>query len=162
MINKNKFFFEAVDLVNYSKLNCNDKVQFFKEFNVQGNIAVPPNDGSTEILHDCTATLIINESKVIDTIDGTSLEGQHLSSKKLLILGKVKFTVYFFIPYVCNYIFHKCKNVAFSEFIIIPSDTSDDSILKLRYIIEDVSSTLISKSRLFLNASIFIEYSDNS
>ena len=162
MISKDNIFFEVMNLLDYNELDCSEEAHFFTQFNVNRSICVPTNNGKSLILHNSVAHLDINACKVIDTIKGTSLEGQHLSSKKLLVLGTIKFTVYFFIPYICHHLFHLNKTVPFSVFIIIPDNTNEDSVVNLKYMIEDVTSTLLSKHKLFLNASIFIEYLDKS
>ena len=156
MINKENIYFEILE-----QLDNKDEVQFFTDFSVKRSIYTPTNNGEPLIISNSAACLDIDNCKLIDTIKGTSLEGQHLSSKKLLILGTVRFTLYFFIPYILDHLFHIDEIVPFSVFIIVPDSIKEDGMLKLKYMIEDVTSTLISKHKLFFNASIFIQYMDD-
>ncbi|MBU3101615.1 MULTISPECIES: SPOCS domain-containing protein [Clostridium] len=158
MINKDNIYFEVIKQLDYKEEKENEEVKFFTDFNVKRSIYTPTMSGKPIIINKSTACLDINSCKVIDTIKGTSLEGQHLSSKKLLVLGKVIFTLYFFIPYICDHLFHIDEIVPFSVFIIVPGCTKKDGIFKFKYMIEDVTSTLISNHKLFFNASIFIQY----
>ncbi|WP_443661871.1 hypothetical protein [Clostridium sp.] len=158
MISKDNIYFEVIKQLDYKEERENKEVKFFTDFNVKRSIYTPSNKGKPIIICNSTACIDINSCKVIDTIKGTSLEGQHLSSKKLLVLGNVIFTLYFFIPYICDQLFHIDEIVPFSVFIIVPASTKEDGIFRFKYIIEDVTSTLISKNKLFFNASIFIQY----
>ncbi|MBU3191604.1 DUF3794 domain-containing protein [Clostridium bowmanii] len=162
MISKDNIFLEPIKLLDYSELDYSKKAQFFTDFNVGKSICIPTNNGKPFIICDSVACINISDCKVVDTIKGTSLEGQHLSSKKLLIMGTVTFTVYFYIPYILDYLFDVDEEAPFSEFIIVPEGTSEDGILKLRYMIEDATATLLSDNMLFFNAAIFIQYLDNS
>ncbi|MGV8980184.1 SPOCS domain-containing protein [Clostridium sp.] len=162
MISKDNIFLEPIKLLDYSELDYSKKAQFFTDFIVEKSICVPTNNGKPFIICDSVACIDISDCKVIDTIKGTSLEGQHLSSKKLLIMGTVTFTVYFYIPCIPNYLFDVDEEAPFSVFIIVPENASKDGILKLRYMIEDVTATLLTNTMLFFNASIFIQYLENS
>ena len=162
MISKDNIFLEHMEKLDYSELDYSKKVQFFTDFDVAKSTCVPTNNCKPLIICDCVACINISDCKVVDTIKGTSLEGQHLSSKKLLIMGTVIFTVYFFIPYIPDLLIDVDEEAPFSVFIIVPEDTNEEGILKLKYMIEDVTATLLSKTKLFLNASIFIQYLENS
>lgn len=161
MISKDNIQIEVIKRLDYEEKKETQEVQFFKDFNVKRSIYAPSKNGKPIIISKSTARLVINHCKVIDTIKGTSLEGQHLSCKKILVLGNVIFTLYFFIPYICDRLFHIDEIVPFSVFIIVPGYTKEDGIFKFKYMIEDVTSTLISKHKLFFNASIFLQYLDD-
>ncbi|MBU3179976.1 DUF3794 domain-containing protein [Clostridium psychrophilum] len=161
MISKDNIHFEVIKQLDYKEENDNEEIKFFTDFNVKRSIYTPTNFGKPIIISNSNACIDINNCKVIDTIKGTSLEGQHLSSKKLLILGNVIFTLYFFIPYICDHLFHVDEIVPFSVFIIVPGSTKKEGIFRFKYMIEDVTSTLINKHKLFFNVSIFIQYLNN-
>ncbi|MBU3161127.1 hypothetical protein KPL37_15500 [Clostridium frigoris] len=161
MISKDNIYFEVIKQLDYKEEKENEKVKFFTDFNVKRSIYTPSNNCKPIIISNSNACLDINSCKLIDTIKGTSLEGQHLSSKKLLILGNVIFTLYFSIPYICDHLFHIDEIVPFSAFIIVPASTKEDGIFRFKYMIEDVTSTLLCKHKLFFNASLFIQYLDD-
>jgi len=158
MISKENIEIEVIERLDCKEKEENQKIQFFKDFNVKKSIYTPSRNGKPIIISKSTACLNINNCKVIDTIKGTSLEGQHLSSKKILVMGNVIFTLCFFIPYTQDHLFHIDEIVPFSVFIIVPGCIKEDGVFRFKYMIEDVTSTLISKQKLFFNASVFLEY----
>lgn len=105
-------------------------------------------------------TVDIISTKIIKTMEGTSLEGQHLTGKKLVVIGEINLSLLLTYHIGCN----KCNttikdvNIPFSTFIIIPKDTCNEDVINLRYLIEDVSSGYLGNSKTIVSVTLLIQY----
>lgn len=99
--------------------------------------------------------------KIIDTIEGTSIEGQHLTGKKLIIIGEISFSLICFYRYL-NKDEHKIKNISlpFSTFIIIPRDICNSEVVNLRYMIEDFTIEYLEDDKIIVSITPLIQYID--
>ncbi|CDH91422.1 conserved hypothetical protein [Clostridium botulinum B str. Eklund 17B (NRP)] len=106
--------------------------------------------------------LKINCAKIINTIEGKSLEGQYLSGKKLIIIGKVC-TELFVVSVNNNY--SNChyieREIPFSTFIILPRDVCDEEDIHLEYFIEDISTVNVTSQKLLLSVTFLIEFKED-
>ncbi|MGN2348168.1 SPOCS domain-containing protein [Clostridium cagae] len=106
--------------------------------------------------------LKINCAKIINTIEGKSLEGQYLSGKKLIIIGKVC-TELFVVSVNNNY--SNChyieREIPFSTFIILPRDVCDEENIHLEYFIEDISTVNVTSKKLLLSVTFLIEFKED-
>ncbi|NMM62652.1 DUF3794 domain-containing protein [Clostridium sp. P21] len=162
--------------VNLDKIIFNfskelEEFKYFKQFNVYETVDCKDymhtkkdnfRKACISNLQTTIPTLKVISIKIIDTIEGTSLEGQCLTGKKLIIIGKISLRV------ILTYFFN-CKtyensiidvNIPFSTFIIIPKDICSTDKVNLRYLIEDVSSESLSKSKIILSVTILMQYLD--
>lgn len=150
-------FFKQFNI--YETIDCNEFIyrkEFFgNRYNiVKHRLMISKIDATTPILE-------IQMAKLIDTVEGTSLEGQHLSGKKLILVGKINFNI--IIQYNCNKKFkYNIKNIKipFSTFIIIPKDICKRDSVNLRYEIEDISIAYLWKNKVFISVMPLIQYLD--
>lgn len=156
-----------------SSLSLSEKVnslQYFKQFNAYetinflNNIYAPNKNLKICKLETTVPSLNILSSKIIDTIEGTSLEGQHLTGKKLILIGTINTSLLLTYCIGCNR-----YNTAiietplpFSTFIIIPKYTCDDDTINLRYLIEDISAVYLCKCKAIVSATLTIQYLDEN
>lgn len=109
-----------------------------------------------------TPILKINSTKIINTKEGTSFEGQHLSGKKLIIIGEVCFDLvihYCFCGRFFKYAIKKMR-IPFSTFIIIPKDICNKGCINLKYFIEDISVANLGKNKVFISVTPLIQFID--
>lgn len=157
--------------------SCLENIEFFKQFNIYqtidcdefiyrkeffGNrynivkhrLMISKVDATTPILE-------IQMAKLVDTIEGTSLEGQHLSGKKLILVGKIEFNIIVQYDYInkCKYNIKNIK-IPFSTFIIIPKDICKRDSVNLIYEIEDISLVYLSKNKVLISITPLIQYID--
>lgn len=160
----------------YSDLSLN-KLEFFKQFNIykiidckkymyykknlSNNCYIFKKELKLCKVEVTNPVININHVKIIDTIEGTSLEGQHLNGKKIIIVGEISFSLVFLYSYL-NYNRHKVQKVClpFSTFIIIPKDISNREIVNLRYIIEDVTIAYLEEDKIIVSITPLIQYID--
>lgn len=135
-----------------------DFPEYFTQFNVSKTLSIAYGYERCIILKGSFATLYIDSIKIVNTIEGTSLEGQNLTGKKLLVSGFLKAKIYFIdkTDFCPNSYFY--KKIPFNSFIIVPKEITDTSHIKLQYEIEDITSTLLNKEKLFITAAIFLQY----
>ena len=145
-------------------------LQYFKQFNVYETINFLDNiydpNGNLQIcsLETTVPSLNILSSKIIDTLEGTSLEGQHLTGKKLILVGTLNTSL--LITYCCG-----CNKfntavienlLPFSTFIIIPKDICHDDVINLRYLIEDISAVYLCNCNAIVTATLTLQYLDEN
>lgn len=119
--------------------------------------------------------LNISRVKLVDTILGTSAEGQHLTGKKLVIIGVLDTKV------VITHSEYACKNnrtkvamtnsrygnqqvinktIPFSCYIVIPLQVCNSKHINIGYDIEDYSISILDRNNIFLNISLMLIYND--
>lgn len=133
---------------------------YFQQFNVYKNIALwgtrlrEEQIAATRVIP-CTTAL-----KIVDTMEGTSLEGQHLTGKKLVIIGALD-TKIFIQTSPCYQIGCWMEYVIpFSTFIIVPKDICRDMPIVIDYKIEDVTIKVMAEEALFISITLSVVYRD--
>ncbi|WP_373600690.1 hypothetical protein [Paraclostridium bifermentans] len=106
--------------------------------------------------------LNIISTKIINTIEGTSIEGQHLTGKKIVIIGELELSliIYYCTDYDGYNQFVKDISIPFSTFIMIPKDICNLGDINLRYFIEDVSLAYLCTTRVLVSTTLLIQYVD--
>ena len=134
----------------------NFQPEYYTQLTLSDSIKLPCNYIKKEYIKQITGMLLISQVKIIDTIEGESLEGQVLTGKKLIIIGNITIQ----ININCN----KCRGnnciinceIPFSTYIIIPKSISNIREIQFAYYIEDISIFNIINKQAFLGLSIFI------
>lgn len=150
-------FFKQFNI--YKTINCMECIYIKKSFQNKYYII-------KKVLKLCKAEatspiIDISFVNIIDTIQGTSLEGQNLSGKKLIVIGEIKFSLVLFYRY-CKKYKYKVKNIImpFSTFIIVPKDICKSEGINLRYIIEDISLVYLEDDKIMISVTPLIQYVD--
>jgi hypothetical protein len=137
-----------------------EEKKYYKQVNIYENIDLNNRCISNHQIQAAVVDFKVETKKIIDTIEGTSLEGQVLTGKKLLIIGNLNTKI--FIK-VCSY--HKNgfwieKCIPFSTFIIIPKDICEEDPIHIKYTIEDITAMIITCGKLFVSITLLLEYQD--
>ncbi|MEG0180852.1 MAG: hypothetical protein RR657_03100 [Peptostreptococcaceae bacterium] len=156
------------------KLSCFEELgslEYFKQFNIYQNIHLSNKNSSILNIENTNPKIELCSTKIIDTkitetIKGTSLEGQYLSGKNLIIVGNINMSL--ILEYSSktkkNKSFTKKDinnfNMPFSTFIVIPSDVCNIKTLNLRYLIEDITITKITLNQILVSVTMIIQYLD--
>lgn len=145
-------------------------LKYFKQFTTYQNIQLSNKKSKDYRIEYTTPSIEIYslklcDTKIVDTIKGTSLEGQHLSGKNLIILGNINMSL--ILKYENTN--KKCKRnkqkknkvlnimLPFSTFIVIPNYDSNEERINLRYFVEDVSVKL-NQSKIFVSVTMLMQY----
>lgn len=106
-------------------------------------------------------TIKIGSFKIINTLQGTSLEGQKLTGKALVIIGSVPLNILVkYNSFYNNNLIIKNVNIPFSEVLVIPNDFLSKDCINLRYLIEDVSLGVLDESNLIVSVTAIIQLVD--
>lgn len=163
-----------IDKMTY-KLSCFgelNSLKYFKQFNVYQNIQLPNINSKLCNIENTIPTVDIcsaniTKAQIIDTMKGTSLEGQNLSGKKLVIVGNISMSL--ILTYVSNTKRNKksqTKNnvvnirIPFSTYIVIPNNICESSKVNLRYLIEDISIANITQNKILISTTMLVQYLD--
>lgn len=113
------------------------------------------------IEHTCPMLNIIS-TNIIDTIEGSSLECQYLTGKKLIIIGEIDLSLiitYNKVYNLCDTFLRKVK-IPFSTFIIIPKSICDIETINLKYLVEDVSIVELCLDKILVSITLLFQYID--
>lgn len=167
--------------LNLKKITYNDlllkELEYFKQFNIYKTtdckeyIYIKKYYGNKCFLFkeriklykvEVTTPIInIEHVKIIDTIEGTSFEGQHLSGNKLIIIGRITFSLVCLYSYFNEYKYRiKNMTLPFSTFIIIPKEICNREVMNLRYFIEDVTLAYLEDDKVIVSITPLIQYVD--
>ena len=133
---------------------------YFKQLNVCDNFEVRDCQLTNAHIETTNAKCQVISSKMIDTIEGVSLEGQVLTGKKLVIVGSISIRIFVHFPRKAQCGYWIQRELPFSTFIIVPCDVCDEEEIHIKNTIEDVTTVVITRGRIFVNAILLLEYQD--
>lgn len=128
----------------------------FKQFSVQETLTIPPFEPDMEQILCFTAKVIIKCTRVINTPVGTSVEGQILTGKKLIVEGAILQKVEYIAAESTQPVHAAHFNIPLSTFIVLPAEYSDAPIKVTGYI-EDIVVQILDKRNIFKNVTILLD-----
>ena len=143
---------------NYCGIKSDEESMYFKQLNIYENFNSCFKENNIKITN---SFIKINCAKIINTMSGCSLEGQYLSGKKLILIGKV--CIDFFVSdhsSICEYCYPQKVEIPFSTFIIIPKDTCEEEDIHLKYCIEDICIASVTKEKLLISVTFLIGFEE--
>lgn len=154
LVNLNKI------ITNYISCPLNDDTSYFTQFSIDKDKLLPESLLKDYFIDGNSYCLKIISANILSTLKGTSIEGQHLTGKKLSITGifllKIIFT-------------HKkcgCKSyilktpIPFSTFIIVPEKICDKENINLGYNVEDINIVPLCSNKIFISIMLLLQYED--
>jgi len=134
--------------------------KYFKQLNIYANINNNCRCLDESRVKFTKVELEIISTKIINTIEGISLEQQILSGKKLIVVGNL--SVQFFL---CTHKHHKKgywidEDIPFSTFIVIPKEICTNQRPHITHTIEDVTTKIITKGKIFISITFLLEYQE--
>lgn len=150
-----------------------ENLNYFAQFNVcetiEHNIKFCKNECSYDYnpnIYDVEYTcpnLNIIAGRVVNTIEGVSLEGQCLTGKKIVITGEIVLclVITYSTTSSCPKSILKRIKIPFSTFIIIPKHICSLDVVNIKYLIEDISVVEISVDKILVSLTVLIQYVDN-
>ncbi|MHC1747977.1 MAG: DUF3794 domain-containing protein [Cellulosilyticaceae bacterium] len=151
--------FKLVKLNNPYELKTEEEC-YFQEFNVSASVLLPCERIRTNDIKTAVADIRLLDAKCIVTAMGTSLEGQHLTGKKINIIGTVELEVIYNCTQMCKKLCYSQDKIPFSTFIVVPMDICEKDILYIEYYIEDIEAVVIACGKLFVNIAVYMAYRD--
>lgn len=146
--------------VNISPIINENEMEYFTQFNIYKTLHFPNKCIDLKMPIGNVNNIKILSAKLIDTFQGTSIEGQHLTGKKLIVFGNVNIKL--LIPYWDKTlkVFLKDINLGFSTFIIIPKRICENQPINLRYLIEDSTVKVLNQHDVLVSTTILLQFVD--
>lgn len=146
--------------VNYIKSHPTYDFNYFTSLTINKNELVLPDLLNCYSIKNIKHSLKIISASLIDTIKGTSIEGQHLTGKALSLIGSMNLKILFFNQ-KCNPPFYISDiSIPFSTYIILPKEIDSLEKFDLTYYFEDISILPIVPNKLFISARVLLIYND--
>lgn len=133
---------------------------YFQEFNIASSIIPPCERVQNKNIKTSIVTIDLISVKCVTTVEGTSLEGQHLTGKKINIIGTARLEIIYNCMYDCKKFCHTEDNINFNTFIVMPNDVCEEGPFHIEYYIEDVEIVVIAPGKLFANIAVYMAYKD--
>jgi len=149
-----------------------NSIKYFNQINIFENIQLDDRRYKIGKVENTMPTVEIqlakiSNKKIIETMQGVSLEGEYLSGKKLFIVGSLSMNLILNYQQIGK---NRVKNVEknnilsmdipFSTSIVIPNDICENDKVNLRYLVEDISVICITQSKLLVSITMLIQYLD--
>lgn len=123
----------------------------FKQLSVDETVKIPCLKPDAQQILDTLVDIVIFNTKVIETIKATSLEGQILTGFKLIIEGKLNQKVEYVSDDPQQSVHAAHFIVPFSTFIVLPEEFDPNTTIQIEPFIEDIFTKLIDKRTIFKN-----------
>lgn len=134
--------------------------KYFTQFSIDSSKCVPPRLICEYFYDSACSHINICSAKFINTIKGTSIEGQHLTGKKLTIIGKVYLNIIFREKTDRKNIYLIDEIIPFSTFIIVPEDICKNEDISILYNVEDIEVVPISEKKILISVMLLLKYDD--
>lgn len=133
-----------------------NKYGAFKEFSIEETLEIPSVKPDIEQILKISVAVIIKCTKIIETPQGISLEGQIITGRKLIVKGRLNQIVEYVADEVTQPVHAAHFSIPFCTFIVIPEDYEEDSVYVSSYI-EDIFIEQIDKRNIYKNITMILD-----
>jgi len=128
----------------------------FKQLCIQGTLTIPAAKPEVEQIVCVAAEVLIKRTRVINTPVGTSIEGQKLTGKKLVVEGVISQKIEYVADEPMQSLHAANFNMPFSGFIVLPAAFHAGTPVQVTGYIEDLFVELLNKHTIFRNVNILL------
>lgn len=150
-----KNLIEYVGIVDSDQLP--DQMTSFKQLTVQENLTIPSAKPDIEQIVRVMAEAVITSTKIIKTPTGTSIEGQILTGRKIIIEGMLNQKIEYVADEPTQSVHAAHFKVPFSTFIVLPEDFEDGTVVTIIPYIEDIYAKQVNKRDIFKNVTLLLD-----
>ncbi|MCC0643506.1 MULTISPECIES: SPOCS domain-containing protein [unclassified Clostridioides] len=157
------------DKVIYNLEECEslENTFYFSQFNTYKNFKLASKKSGVSLLDTSVCGMNIHDIKLIDTIECMSLEDEQMTGKKLILVGDINANIR--LENISNAKRNRNptkKNILelkipFSTFIQMPRGIKNNDKINLKYIIQDITSSILDENNLFISVTTIISYDNN-
>lgn len=157
------------DKVIYNLEECESikNTSYFSQFNTYKNFKLVSKKSGISLLDTSICGINIHDIKLIDTIECISLEDEEMTGKKLILVGDINTNIR--LENVGNVKRNRRstkKNILelkipFSTFIQMPRGVKNGDKINLKYLIQDITSSILDNNNLFISVTAIISYDNN-
>lgn len=123
----------------------------FKQLSREEFVKIPCQKPDAEQILNTLVDIVITDTKVINTIQGVSLEGQKLTGLKLIVEGILNQKVEYVADEPSQPVHAAHFRVPFSTFIVLPEGFDPATPIDVQGEVEDIFVELIDKRTIFKN-----------
>lgn len=157
------------DKVIYNLEECEsiENTSYFSQFNTYKNFKLVSKKSGVSLLDTCVCGVNIHDIKLIDTIECISLEDEQMTGKKLILVGDIDTNIRLENASNAKRNRHSTKKnilelkIPFSTFIQMPRGVKNNDKINLKYLIQDITSSILDDNNLFISITIIISYDNN-
>ncbi|UUC40904.1 hypothetical protein NMZ80_13605 [Clostridioides difficile] len=154
-------------IYNFERCEKLEKTLYLSQFNTYKNFKITSKKTVINSFETYVCNMNIRSISLVDTIECISLEDEQLTGKKLILVGDIDTDV--ILDYVAN---KRNRNsskknilklkIPFSTFIQIPRKIENKDKINLKYLIQDISSSILDDNNLFISVTAIISYENSS
>lgn len=154
-------------IYNFERCEKLEKTLYLSQFNTYKNFKITSKKTVINSFETYVCNMNIRSISLVDTIECISLEDEQLTGKKLILVGDIDTDV--ILDYVAN---KRNRNsskknilklkIPFSTFIQIPRKIENKDKINLKYLIQDISSSILEDNNLFISITSIISYENSS
>ncbi|EGT2204710.1 DUF3794 domain-containing protein, partial [Clostridioides difficile] len=154
-------------IYNFERCEKLEKTLYLSQFNTYKNFKLTSKKTVINSFETYVCNMNIRSISLVDTIECISLEDEQLTGKKLILVGDIDTDV--ILDYVAN---KRNRNsskknilklkIPFSTFIQIPRKIENKDKINLKYLIQDISSSILEDNNLFISITSIISYENSS
>ncbi|VIG12547.1 phage protein [Clostridioides difficile] len=154
-------------IYNFERCEKLEKNLYLSQFNTYKNFKLTSKKTVINSFETYVCNMNIRSISLVDTIECISLEDEQLTGKKLILVGDIDTDV--ILDYVAN---KRNRNsskknilklkIPFSTFIQIPRKIENKDKINLKYLIQDISSSILDDNNLFISVTAIISYENSS
>lgn len=131
--------------------------EHFKQLIIQENLVLVDSKPDIGQIIRIMTDICITGSRIIKTPIATSLEGQILTGKKIIVEGELVQHIEYAADEPNKSVHAAHFNIPFSTFIVFPDTVSMEGFVNVIPYIEDISVQRIDKRALLMNMILFLE-----
>ncbi|WP_131042236.1 DUF3794 domain-containing protein [Clostridioides difficile] len=154
-------------IYNFERCEKLEKTLYLSQFNTYKNFKLTSKKTVINSFETYVCNMNIRSISLVDTIECISLEDEQLTGKKLILVGDIDTDV--ILDYVANKRNRNSRKknilklkIPFSTFIQIPRKIENKDKINLKYLIQDISSSILDDNNLFISVTAIISYENSS
>ncbi|HGM1343369.1 TPA: hypothetical protein ACKON2_002155, partial [Clostridioides difficile] len=154
-------------IYNLERCEKLEKTLYLSQFNAYKNFKLASKKTVINSLETYVYNMNISSISLVDTIECISLEDEQLTGKKLILVGDINTDV--ILDYAGN---KRNRNsskkntlklkIPFSTFIQMPRKIENKDKINLKYLIQDITSSILDDNNLFISVTAIISYENSS
>lgn len=147
------------DLIEISGIDENlpEKCELFKHLNVEGKLILPEGKPDMEQMIKVMAEVIITEKRIKNIPVGTTLEGQNLTGRILIVEGEIREKIKYAACEPTKVVHGVQFHVPISIFLMLPSDYKIDDPIDVKGYIEDIEISILDKRKIYQNVVLLMD-----
>ena len=145
------------DLIDYHGIDkCTFSSNFFKQLNLDFIFCVPDQKPDIEQIVKVWVKPCIVHQEIIKTPKGTSLEGQNITGKKLMINGDIELKVEYVACTATQNVHTAHTKFPFCSYVVLPNDFNPNTLVSASVLIEDVLSEQMDLRCIYNNITLMM------